>query len=112
MRLEGSFYELLETRETEGGFEADIRLIPDNVIFRAHFPEYPITPGAVQIRIATELFSVFCGCPVSLTGISRLKFVSPLFPGVEVTYSFTETSVTVRSGGKVFSSMMLEYSLL
>lgn len=61
MRLSGTFYTLLSVRETENGFEPLIRLEPDNIIFKAHFPGYPITPGAVQIRVATELLESILG---------------------------------------------------
>ena len=36
---------------------ADIRLLPDNVIYKAHFPEKPITPGVCIVQMAVELFA-------------------------------------------------------
>ncbi len=118
MRLSGAFYTLLSSEETESGFEPLIRLEPDNVIFKAHFPNYPITPGAVQIRVATELLESHLGKSLSLARVHDLKFMEPLFPGAEVAYSFTKlvgadghlkVELTVRSEGKVFSRMSLEY---
>ena len=119
MRLSGTFYTLHSVRETENGFEPLIRLEPGNVIFKAHFPDYPITPGAVQIRVATELLENHLGKGLTLARVGDLKFMEPLFPGAEVTYSFTESveadghlkvELTVRSEEKVFSRMSLEYS--
>ena len=135
MRLSGTFYTLLSSGETENGFESRlvspveprlmgsveslIRLEPDNVIFKAHFPDYPITPGAVQIRVATELLEKHLGKSLTLTQVSDLKFMEPLFPGAEVTYSFTKlveaddrlnVELNVRSEEKNFSRMGLEYS--
>lgn len=119
MRLSGNFFTSLSVRETEGGFERLIRLEPDNVIFNAHFPDYPITPGAVQIRVATELLEEHLGRPLILRKVSDLKFQEPLFPGAEVEYSFTEpkdgddglkVGLTVRSEEKVFSRMSLVYA--
>lgn len=118
MRLSGTFFTMLSARETADGFEPKIRLEPDNVIFKAHFPDYPITPGAVQIRVATELLESHLDRKLSLTHVGDLKFIEPLFPEAEVTYSFTKLEVadgrlnvelTVRSEEKVFSRMSLEY---
>lgn len=127
MRLSGTFFTVISTKETENGseprlvspVESLIRLEPGNVIFKAHFPDYPITPGAVQIRVATELLENHLGKGLTLARVGDLKFMEPLFPGAEVTYSFTESveadghlkvELTVRSEEKVFSRMSLEYS--
>ena len=80
MRLQDIFYELLSMQEVDGGFEADVRLIPDNVIFKAHFPGFPVTPGAVQVRMATELLSLHEGRECLLESVSRVKFITPLLP--------------------------------
>ena len=127
MRLSGTFFTEISAKETENGFEPRlvssaeplIRLEPDNVIFKSHFPDYPITPGAVQIRVATELLEANLGKSLSLTRVKDLKFMEPLFPEAEVTYSFTKlvetdeglkVELTVRSEEKVFSRMSLEYA--
>ena len=127
MRLLGTFFTEISAKETENGFEPRlvssveplIRLEPDNVIFKSHFPDYPITPGAVQIRVATELLEAHLGKSLSLTRVKDLKFMEPLFPGAEVTYSFTKLVETdeglkveliVRSEEKTFSRMGLEYA--
>lgn len=119
MRLSGTFFTRISVRETGTSFEPLIRLEPDNVIFKAHFPDYPITPGAVQIRVATELLEEHLGRPLILRKVSELKFLEPLFPGAEVEYSFSEpketedglkVNLSVRSGEKVFSRIGLEYA--
>ena len=119
MRLSGTFFTRISVRETGTSFEPLIRLEPDNVIFKAHFPDYPITPGAVQIRVATELLEEHLGRQLILRKVSDLKFLEPLFPGAEVGYSFIgtketeeglKTELSVRSGEKVFSRMSLVYA--
>lgn len=121
MRLSGTFFTILSSKESGNGFEPLIRLEPDNIIFKAHFPEYPITPGAVQIRVATELLESHLGKSLTLKTVSDLKFMEPLYPGAEAAYSFTKlvevdghlkVELTVRSEEKVFSRMSLEYSIV
>ncbi len=128
MRLSGTFFTEISAKEIENGLEPRlvspaeplIRLEPDNVIFKSHFPDYPITPGAVQIRVATELLEMRLNKSLTLSRVADLKFMEPLFPGIEVTYSFTKlvetderlkVNLTVRSVEKVFSRMSLEYTI-
>jgi 3-hydroxyacyl-[acyl-carrier-protein] dehydratase len=118
MKLEGCFYKMLKQVQHDPGRSSSvilnsfqdlsfqIRLLPDNEIFRAHFPEYPITPGAIQVRIATELLQKVFGT-LSLQSISNLKFISPLFPNDEVTYSFIDID---RSGGTISATLNISAS--
>lgn len=108
MRLQDIFYELLSMQEVDGGFEADVRLIPDNVIFKAHFPGFPVTPGAVQVRMATELLSLHEGRECLLESVSRVKFITPLLPGDEITCTFKGRSVTFTREGNTLTKMTLE----
>ncbi len=96
-------------REVDGGFEADVRLIPDNVLFKAHFPGFPVTPGAVQVRTATELPSLHEGRECLLESVSRVKFISPLLPGDTITCSFKGSSVSFTREGNTITKMTLEY---
>ena len=107
MRLQGSFFELVSMRDVDGGFEADVRLIPDNVIFKAHFPGFPVTPGAVQVRMATELLSLHEGRECLLERVSRVKFITPLLPGDEITCTFKGSSVTFTREGDTLTKMTL-----
>lgn len=109
MRLQDAFFELLSMRDAEGGFEADVRLIPDSVIFRAHFPGFPVTPGAVQVRMATELLSLHEGRECLLESVSRVKFITPLLPGDEITCTFKGSSVTFTREGETLTKMTLGY---
>ena len=107
MRLQDIFYELFSMREVDGGFEADVRLIPDNVIFKAHFPGFPVTPGAVQVRMATELLSLHKGRECLLESVSRVKFISPLLPGDTITCTFKGSSVSFSRDGETLTKMII-----
>ncbi|MBP5218916.1 MAG: hypothetical protein J6Z47_08225 [Bacteroidales bacterium] len=109
MRLQDAFFELLSMRDAEGGFEADVRLIPDSVIFRAHFPGFPVTPGAVQVRMATELLSLHDSRDCRLQSAQRVKFIAPLLPGDVITCSFKGNSVSFTREGSIITKMTLGY---
>jgi len=49
--------------------------------FAGHFPDWPILPGVAQIHWAVE-DATRLGCPPQcLQGVSKLKFIAPVYPG-------------------------------
>ena len=69
--LEGVLYTVVSKEENS----ATVRLIPESPIYKAHFPEYPITPGVTLLQIALELMGK------KLVGAKEIKFVAPVLPG-------------------------------
>lgn len=91
MKLNGSFFEIISAEKPEAQAEGAapvqssyrIRLNPGHEIYKAHFPEQPITPGVIIVRMAMELLSEALGRKAHLVGAPNIKFSSPLFPRVE-----------------------------
>lgn len=83
-------------REGPEGPGAVVRLNPSASIFGAHFPGYPITPGACLLQIALDCISACEGRSFELVSAKEIKFLSPVFPedGAVLTLSFpvAETS--------------------
>ena len=69
--LEGFLYTVVSREESS----ATVRLLPECPIYKAHFPEYPITPGVTLLQIALELMGK------KLVGAKEIKFVAPVLPG-------------------------------
>ena len=70
-----------------------VELMPDHVIYRAHFPDNPITPGVCIIQMATELLQEFETCEWTLHSVSNAKFLVAINP-LEIqrlTYTFKIT---------------------
>lgn len=69
-----------------------IAFCPEHVIYKAHFPGKPITPGVCIIKILGELLERKTGCSLSLREVKNLKFVNPISPidDPEVDVSFQE----------------------
>ena len=76
----GKFYELISFRQEGNLLHFEVRLCPGSEVYQAHFPGFPITPGACELRLVTELLSHAWGRSLALKGISLAKFLSPLFP--------------------------------
>lgn len=122
MLLQNELYKIENYQDDERKFS--LELIPDNVIYRAHFPERAITPGVCIIQIATELAEILAERPLHLTSVVNAKFLAVIDPaeGLDVEYHFQKylldvesgelkTSVVVRRGDTVFSKLSLAYRL-
>lgn len=57
-----------------------IRLNPESVIFKAHFPGEPIMPGACIVQMVLELFMTWTKRDVEIAKVNNLKFLSVISP--------------------------------
>lgn len=95
-----------------------IRLNPDHVIYKAHFPGEPVTPGVVLIQISVELLQLLTECSLQLSGIRNVKFLRTVNPieTPSVSFSFqkvqkdedeVKVQVIVISGEDVYAKISL-----
>lgn len=82
MKLLNSFCAIEELHHDGVAYNYQLRLNPDHTIFRAHFPDQPITPGVCVIQIAVELLEQALGTPWQLQTVVNAKFLAPLTPDV------------------------------
>ena len=84
MLLRSSLYQLLSLRSIDDGPApaalATVRLLPDSVIFQAHFPGEPIMPGACIVQLIEEVAEEWLGCRLQLTKVNNLKFLAVIRP--------------------------------
>ncbi len=57
-----------------------VTLCRDSVIYRAHFPERPVTPGVCVIQMAVELLELLLGHKYVLLEVPNAKFLSVISP--------------------------------
>ncbi len=120
MVLKNSLYKISSSNIEEKSF--NLELVPDCLIYQAHFPEQPITPGVCIIQVASELLNELLQSVYELTTISNAKFlavINPLETAV-VTYTFkklgfdedtktVKVSVIVSDTDTVFPKLSLVY---
>lgn len=82
-------------------------LVPDYLIyFKDHFPSYPILPGVVQIKWATDLAAQM---PLpdlfqeNFSAITKLKFMRMIFPGNRLNLQLTVSSVNKTLNFRFFN---------
>lgn len=89
MKLFGSLYNIIRWNDNAGNGEkpnggneyvAAIALNAAHDIYKAHFPEHPITPGVVMIQIAREVASMALKRELRINEVKSAKFLNILSP--------------------------------
>lgn len=80
MKLLNDFFFIEETTACDGAIRCRLRINPQHVIYRAHFPGNPVTPGVCIVRMVTELLEACCGGHPELVRIVNVKFLHVLDP--------------------------------
>lgn len=73
-------FRLIQTTPTPSGFRAMMATDKDSVIYKAHFPSSPITPGACLIQAVCDLMESQLGRKILLREIKNVKFLSVIIP--------------------------------
>lgn len=101
-----------------------IELLPNSIIYKAHFPGHPITPGVCIVQIATELLLEFMHKNLVLKTIANAKFLSIINPEEDkevifnikkLTIDETEKKISVSiivqdQSDKIYSKISLTYN--
>lgn len=82
MKLLESLYHIEQSEPTASGIRYTVALHPNHIIYQAHFPGQPITPGVCIIRIAQELLSLFRGEALEISILHNVKFLSVINPEI------------------------------
>ena len=83
MKLLNSLFEIIESSDSTSGFSVRVRLFPDHVVYKGHFPGYPVTPGVIFIQMIHELIEHSLGKAIRLVEISNCKFLKIVNPEKE-----------------------------
>lgn len=106
---------------TENGFTALLRCNPEHLIYQAHFPGNPITPGACLLQAAGELLQQKLGRPLFLKSSKNVKYLNVLIPAEakEVRFVFSnlaesetecKAQVVIADEASVYTKMSLTFS--
>ena len=101
MRLNGDFYSIESRLEglPQGQSGFNVILNPDHLIYKAHFPGQPVTPGVCILQMIQELLSEEMGMPLFINKIKNAKFTSMISPLVDRRISVLFSAVTQEEGG-------------
>lgn len=95
MKLLNDFFTIASCNATAYGFEAYIALSKDHLIYKGHFPGFPVTPGVVQLQIIHETVEYFLKQKIRLNKIPNSKFLQIIDPNK---FSGFDLSIQLKSG--------------
>jgi len=101
MRLNGDLFRI-ESRleglpQGQSGFNAILN--PDNLVYKAHFPGQPVTPGVCILQMIQELLSEQFGMPLYIKNIKNAKFINMISPLSDGRISVLFNSIAEDEGG-------------
>ena len=107
--------------DTETGFTALLCCNPNHLIYQAHFPGNPITPGACLLQTAGEVLQRKLGRSLYLKASKNIKYLNVLIPAADKKVRFvfsnlteTETEckaqVVIADEAQVYTKMSLTFS--
>ena len=95
MILKNSLYTIADKRMEGSGIFYQILLDKNHFIYKAHFPNEPITPGVCIIQIAKELLEDYLHEEYEISYIKNIKFLSVLSPLSTPSVAYVFDKITV-----------------
>ena len=121
MNFLDNLFHIESIKEAENGFAALLCCNPEHLIYQAHFPGNPITPGACLLQTAGEVLQRKLGRPLFLKASKNVKYLNVLVPaeGKEVRFTFSnlvetenecKAQVVIADEASVYTKMSLTFS--
>ena len=79
MSLE-KYYNIEEQIIEENTSSFVIALVTNHIMYKGHFPEFPLLPGAVQIELIQELLALSVGKELQLSKAKSIKYLGMINP--------------------------------
>lgn len=130
MKLKNNLYKIISKEEVNSIFNYTIELNPSCVIYQAHFPGEPITPGVCIVQIGKEVIEDLlleqssASRRLEIIKAKNIKFLSVISPNETpiLTYQVRklvfsddkitiETQIVVNSGDKSMAKISLVMKL-
>ena len=78
MRLKGNLFDIID--EDIENLKFTIKLNKEDIVYKGHFPGFPVTPGVTQLQIVQELLEYTFNSEVNLLSISKCNFLKVIDP--------------------------------
>lgn len=114
MQLKNNLYKIIRKEGVGPVVNYAIELIPSCVIYAAHFPGEPITPGVCIVQMGKELVEELLSeqsstpCKLMITKVKNVKFLSIISPNetLQLTYQVKKL-VTLEDGTSVETQLIV-----
>src|ERR1700743_1596414 len=78
--LRDPLYQILATDHSDNTIHAVIEIDEHNEIFKGHFPDHPVLPGACMVQMVKEIFELEMDSTYRLQKADNLIFLTLLDP--------------------------------
>ena len=95
MILKNSLYTIADKKMEGSGIFYQILLDKNHFIYKAHFPNEPITPGVCIIQVAKELLEDYLHEEYEISYIKNIKFLSVLSPLSTPSVAYVFDKITI-----------------
>lgn len=95
-------FKILSVNSTEGLISAALEIDVDHEIFKGHFPEQPVVPGACMVQLVKDVLEKRLAKTLQLKIANNLKFLELINPQVitnlylQLAYTIEEDQVKVN----------------
>jgi 3-hydroxyacyl-[acyl-carrier-protein] dehydratase len=101
--LNNAIYTVIALDHTNTAVNAVLEINEHNDIFKGHFPDHPVLPGACMLQIVKEVFENVMGKNYQLQKADNLKFLTLIDPQknnilhLEINYQIEESEIKVTA---------------
>ncbi|MBP5258946.1 MAG: 3-hydroxyacyl-ACP dehydratase [Prevotella sp.] len=119
MILTNDLFYIIKKQETDKEMLYNIKLNGNHVIYTAHFPGNPITPGVCLMQMVTELLESHSKKHLILDTVVNIKFRKAITPDMEPSVTIIKTAeedktlkvrVSIDVEGEQYAKMSLLYN--
>lgn len=108
--LNGNLYTIL----SQSNLHFVVQFNAAHPIYKGHFPQQPITPGACLMQMTEELLSLALKQNMQIREVTNLKFVAPHTPDkqLEVDFKPLDTNkyqISIYDSQTVYAKMSQQY---
>lgn len=109
MTLKNKLYTISNVEHDGETAHFTLKLNASDVIYQAHFPGEPVTPGVCLVQMAGELLEERLGRKLQLKKAVNVKFLSPVSPVDTPSVGFTVSPAPTDAEGLIRSSVKVEH---
>lgn len=101
-----TLYTIKEKRETATGFDVDVSFDETHFVYKAHFPENPITPGVCLLEVAKQIIATHYNSKIELITVKNIKFLHVIVPNKNEIVSYKVA--TSQEDGQIKANIVID----
>lgn len=107
MTLKDNLYTITHSERLGDAARYELCLQADCVIYKAHFPGQPITPGVCIVQTAKEILEDMTGLQLHITAIKNVKFLAVISPRDTLHIIYNISKVSIDEASKTVKAQVL-----